>query len=77
MPKVKIHNRLIKKHKIRAFTIKAVGNPIKQTKNQRLYKKYNDTVIYDGIRYFLVYEFQEEQDDVITFIREIKRAVKK
>jgi len=77
MQKVKIHHRLIKKNKIRSFTIKAVGNQIEQTKNQRLYKKYNDTVIYDGVRYFLVYEFQEEQNDIITFIREMKRAVKK
>jgi len=77
MAKVKIHKHLIKKNKIRPFTIKAVGNQIEKKKNQRLDKNYNDTVIYDDVRYFLVYEFQEEKNDVITFIREMKRAVKK
>jgi hypothetical protein len=77
MPKIKIHHHLIKKQKIRPFTIKGAGNQIARKKNQQLNKNYNDTIIYEGNRYFLVYEFQMEQVDVITFIREMKKAVKK
>jgi hypothetical protein len=77
MPKVKIQNRLIKRDKIRPFIIKALGSRFEKTNNQRLNKKYNDTVIYEDIRYFVVYEFQEEQDAVITLIREIKKVIKK
>jgi len=77
MPKVKIKDRLIKKHKIHPFIIKGVGNQFEKQMGQRLYKKYNDTVKYETLRFFVVYEFQEEQEDIITFIREIKKAVKK
>lgn len=77
MPKVKIHKHLIKRQKIHPFIIKGVGNQIEKKTNQQLDKNYNDTIIYEDNRYFLVYAFQEEQDDVITFIREMKRAVKK
>jgi len=77
MPKVKIHKHLIKRQKIHPFTIKAVGNQIEKKENQQLNKNYNDTIIYEDNRYFLVYAFQKEQDDIITFIREMKKAVKK
>jgi hypothetical protein len=77
MPKVKIHKHLIKRQKIHPSIIKGVGNQIGKKGNQQLDKNYNDTIIYEDNRYFLVYAFQEEQDDVITFIREMKRAVKK
>ena len=76
MPKVKIVDRLIKKHKIRPFIIKGVGNQIEK-KKQRLYKKYNDVALFENHRYFVVYEFQEEKYDIITLIREMKKALKK
>jgi hypothetical protein len=77
MPKVKIVDRLIKKHKIRPFIIKGVGNQFQKQNNQRLYKKYNDISLFEDHRYFVVYEFQEENDDIITLIREMKRTIKK
>ena len=77
MPKVKIHHHLIKKQKIRPYVIKGVGNQIAQKKNQQLDKNYNDAYIYEGNRFFVVYEFQEEQGETITFVREMKKAVKK
>jgi len=77
MPKVKIHNHLIKRQKIRPYIIKGIGNQIERKGTQQLNKNYNDTIIYESNRYFVVYAFQEEQDDIITFIREMKKAVKK
>ena len=78
MPKVIFHvfmvDRLQRESKIHASVIKALGLSIQMENNQRLHKKYNKTIEYQGTRYSVAYEFQE--DDAIL-IREAKKVRRK
>jgi len=55
--------------------IKKIAEKIEYKPKQKYYHDYNEVIEYGGSRYFVVYQFHDEQDKVkfIKWVRVVKR----